>query len=511
MKRSILNQIRKSEQKIERRLERAEGGMKPLRDGPEFTTQRAHYELSGRTNAIGCGGIGVVHNLVHFSGLAKTIDEKLDLLKRHRPYHESDHVLNIAYNILCGGKTFEDIKRRRQDANYHEALGARAIPDASTAGDFCRRFGEDDIWTLMDAINQTRIGVWRQRGEELLGQTACIDADGSILETRGECLQGMEMSYKGLWGYHPLVVSLANTNEPLYIVNRSGNRPSHEGAAAVLDKAIEVCREAGFESVRLRGDTDFSQTEHLDRWTGDGVRFVFGYKAYKPMVGRAEAIGDDEYEELVRKTEELLADKKRRAKQPRVKEELVRAHEYKNLVLESEELAEFEYTPGKASKPYRMIVLKKNIREEKGQLCLGMTVRYFFYITNDHSLSCAEVVAQSNQRCNQENLIAQLGDGGVRSLHAPLKTLEANWAYMVIASLAWTLKAWFALLLPSSPRWRDKHDAQREGVLRMEFRTFLNEFMLIPAQIIRSGRQLIYRFLAWRPQMRVLFRLLDAL
>ena len=441
MKRSILNKIRKAELKIESKLERAEGGMKPLRDGPEFTTQRAHYELSGRTNAIGCGGIGVIHNLVHFTGLAKAIDEQLDLLKRHRPYTESDHILNIAYNILCGGKTFEDIKRRRQDVNFHEALGARAIPDASTAGDFCRRFGDHDIWKLMDAINQIRVGVWQQRGEELLSQTACIDADGSILETTGECLEGMDMSYKGLWGYHPLLVSLANTNESLYIVNRSGNRPSHDGAAAVLDKAIELCREAGFESIRLRGDTDFSQTEHLDRWTDDGVHFVFGYKAYKPMVRRAEAIEGEDYEVLVRKTEEALADKRSRAKQPRVKEEVVRAREYKNLVLESEELAEFEYTPSKASKSYRMIVLKKNIREEKGQLCLGVKVRYFFYVTNDPSLSPEQIVRESNQRCDQENLIEQLKNG-VRALRAPVHDLLSNWAYMVIASLAWSLKAW---------------------------------------------------------------------
>ena len=79
--------------------------------------------------------------------------------------------------------------------------------------------------------------------------------------------------------YHPLLVSLANTGEPLFIVNRSGNRPSHEGAASYLDQAIKLCRRAGFEDILLRGDTDFSQVRHLDRWNVQGVRFVFGYKA----------------------------------------------------------------------------------------------------------------------------------------------------------------------------------------------------------------------------------------
>ena len=89
--------------------------------------------------------------------------------------------------------------------------------------------------------------------------------------------------------------------------------------------------------------------------------------------------------------------------------------------------------------------------------------------------------------------------------------LEANWAYMVIASLAWSLKAWFAMLTPVSPRWRDKHEADRERVLRMDFRSFVQRFVLVPAQILSTGRQLIYRLLAWRPELPIFFRLLDAL
>ncbi len=141
---------------------------------------------------------------------------------------------------------------------------------------------------------------------------------------------------------------------------------------------------------------------------------------------------------------------------------------------------------------------------------MGSKYRYFFYITNDRSMSLDDVVREANGRCNQENLIAQL-KGGMRSLHAPLNTLEANWAYMVMVSLAGSLKTWFALLIPVVPRWRDKHEAERERVLRMEFRTFLQRFMLVPAQIVRSGRRLIFRILGWRPDLHILFRLVDAL
>ena len=119
---------------------------------------------------------------------------------------------------------------------YLDALGARAIPDPTTAGDFCRRFSADDVWTLMHILTEVRVEVWRRRGAELLEQTARIDADGTFVGTNGECRQGMGLSYKGIWGYHPLLVSLANTSEPLFLINRSGNRPSHEGAAEVFDE-----------------------------------------------------------------------------------------------------------------------------------------------------------------------------------------------------------------------------------------------------------------------------------
>jgi hypothetical protein len=465
--------------------------------------------LAERTQAIACGGIGVVHQMVNALGLAKAIDAKLGLLKQPRPYHESDHVLNIAYNLLCGGEVLNDIEWRRNDAAFLDALGARAIPDPTTAGDFCRRFDETACWRLMDAINDIRVAVWQRQAPSFTQTTARIDADGSVVPTGGECKQGMDLSFKGIWGYHPLLVSLANTQEPLFIVNRSGNRPSHEGAPAVLDQAIALCRRGGFTDILLRGDTDFTMTEHLDRWAEDGVRFVFGYDANPSFVARAKNLQDEDFSELQRRATEVF-DKQRRAKQPRVKEEIVRARKYKNLRLGGEDVAEFEHRPSRAKKFYRIVVLRKLIHEEYGQLCLETNYRYFFYVTNDRSLTAQQVVAEANGRCNQENLIAQ-HKSGVRALHAPVNNLAANWAYMIIASLAWTLKAWFALMLPGSSRHREQHARQRETLLRMEFRSFLHQIILVPTQVLKTGRRIVLRVLAWRPQLDVVFRLAESL
>jgi hypothetical protein len=319
----------------------------------------------------------------------------------------------------------------------------------------------------------------------------------------------MDYSYKGGWGYHPLLLSLAQTSEPLYLVNRSGNRPSHEGAAERFDQAIALCRRAGFRQITLRGDTDFSQNEHLDRWDEAAVRFIFGTDAMANLVKRANRLGASVWQRLKR-TPAYSPRTEPRRRPEKVKEKIVVERKFENLRLVSEDVADFEYTPTACRKTYRMVVVRKNLSVEKGQKVLFDDIRYFFYISNDFKASVSEIVFEANDRCNQENLIAQLG-GGVHALNMPVDNLVSNWAYMVIASLAWTLKAWFALLLPEIGRWAAKYQAEKKAVLRMEFKTFLNAFVRLPAQVIRAGRRIIFRLLSWNPWQVVLLRGVDRL
>lgn len=505
MKAIIRRKLAAEKSRIDRRLDAAR---RASGDAPMLAASNIHYEIADKSSAITHGGIGAIHLLVNKSGLAKRIDEKLHLLKVHAPYHESDHVLNIAYNALCGGRTLDDIELRRNDRVFLDALGAKSIPDPTTAGDFCRRFDADAIQALNSAINETRLQVWNQLGPTFTSGTARIDADGSTVSTKGECKEGMDIAYNGVWGYHPLLVSFANTGEPLSIVNRPGNRASHEGVAPEFDDAIELVRRAGFKDILLRGDTDFSLTSEFDCWDEEGVRFIFGYDARKNVVAIANGHPDELYRELERRAERVVATKPR-ARPANVQDQIVRERGYQALRLDHEDVVDFEYQPGKCRKTYRIVALRKNITVTRGDAALFDEIRYFFYITNDFTLSCDDVVQEARQRCNQENLIEQLKNG-VRALHAPVNTMNANGAYMLMASVAWTLKAWFALSLPVSPRWRARHSAERDEILRMEFRTFVNVIINIPAQIVRAGRRIIYRLLAWNPFEHVLFRFLDA-
>ena len=466
------------------------------------------YEVAERARGIVPGGIGVMLALAKHVELVGTIDARVDLLRSHLPYHESDHVLNIAFNILAGGRCLEDIELLRQDEGYLNALGAQRIPDPTTAGDFCRRFAESDVEALMGAFNECRLRVWKQQSREFFDE-AVIDADGTLAPTQGECKEGADFGYDGTYGYHPLVISLANTQEPLFLVNRSGNRPSHEGAADRFDQSIALCREAGFRKILLRGDTDYSQTRHLDRWDADDVQFLFGIARMKPLYERTAEVPESSWRTLVRPTKHEVATQPR-TRPANVKDEVVRRRGYENKRTNAEQVASFSYQPTACAKPYRIIALRKNLTISRGEEALLDDMMFFYFITNDWKSSPSELVLRANGRCNQENLNAQL-KGGVAALEMPVGDLVSNWAYMVMASLAWSMKAWLALLLPARGRWADRHRCERAQVLRMEFRTFLRAFMMVPAQIVRTGRAVVYRLLGWNPWQHVLLRAVDSL
>ena len=202
MNKSITKQLKRRKQRIRYRLRDIHWNEQ---DKPMFSAKNIHYEIADRSRGLAYGGLRCMQLLARHTGLVQALNDRLTLLKRHVPYYESDHVLNIAYNILCNGDCLEDIERLRNDEVYLDALGADRIPDPTTAGDFCRRFTREDVEILIDIINEIRLTVWKKQPAEFFTE-AILDADGTIAGTTGECKEGMDMSYKGIWGYHPLLI-----------------------------------------------------------------------------------------------------------------------------------------------------------------------------------------------------------------------------------------------------------------------------------------------------------------
>jgi DDE family transposase len=482
--------LRNRKRRIERRLAR-----RPWEDQPQpmMRASNIHYEMSDKSRASAYGGMGAVHTMVQRLGLVEELNRHLHLLKVHLPYHESDHVLNIAYNVVSGGQRLEDIELRRQDESFLDGLGAQRIPDPTTAGDFTRRFDVQDISTLQECINRARQRVWQEQPEGFLAE-AFIDVDGTIAQTYGECKGGMALSYKGIWGYGPLVVSLANTREVLYLVNRPANVASHQDSVSWIDRAIGLVKPVAGR-ITLRGDTDFTHTAQLDRWDQDGVGFILGLDAHPKVVQLAECLSQRSWRALERLPKyEILTEPRRRPE--RVKEQIVVRKGYLNQKLVAEHVSDMTYRPSQCSQEYRLVILRKNISVQKGERVLFEEVRYFFYLTNRWDLTVEEIVGLANGRCDQENVIEQLKNG-VNAMRMPVDDLVSNWAYMVMAALAWNFKAWYGLLVPDRERGLE--------LVRMEFRRFLHAIILLPVQIIRAGRRIVYRLLGYNGWLKDFF------
>jgi hypothetical protein len=518
---------------------------------PMFTTGKINYEVGDQIEATPFGGLAAIHQLVVALGLPQEINDALRLLKVHMPYHESDHVLNMAYNVLAGGRTLQHIERLRHDVAYMNALGAKLIPDPTTAGDFCRRFDAGSVVALMDAINAVRVKLWKRRCRDLFGPVAYIDVDGTIAPTGARRKQGIGINYKGIWGYSPLLVTLANTCELLYLVNRPGNVASHQGAAAWIDKAIDLVSPYA-PRVCLRGDTDFSLTGNFDRWADGGTQFVFGMDNIEALRKPADALDESAWRRLRRGPAYENKTGKTRARRDNTKQEIVRERGYLTKHLNFEDVAEFSYRPGKCKRAYRIVALRKNISHIRGDQVLFDEIRYFFYVTtysstthtaedvielgaqasaaqpepdeqaNPHQSeqseqpangqdeqtgSCAQstrddvrtaeqVVGLANGRCNQENIIGSL-KSGINALRVPLYDLVSNWAYMVIACLAWNIKCWFAMTM--------HRKVDRAHYIRMEFGTFFDTIILLPAMVIHSGRTITVRLIGHTVGMARLF------
>jgi len=481
--------LRNRKNRIQLRLEPVNWEDQPR---PMLKASNIVYEMAERAQGMNCGGIGAIHLMVQRLGLVEDLDRNLELLKVHLPYHESDHVLNITYNIVAGGERLEDIEQRRQDEVFLNGLGAQRIPDPTTAGDFTRRFSEPDIIALQECVNRARLKVWKVQPEGFLKE-AFIDVDGTIVGSCGECKQGIGLSYKGIWGYGPLLVSLANTKEVLYLVNRPANAASHSGSVEWIDRAVALVMPVAGK-VTIRGDTDFTNTAQLDRWDEEGLKFILGMDAHEKLVKIANELAASAWKRLERLPKyEILTEPRRKAF--RYKEQIVIEKAFANKVLVAEDVAELEYKPVKCGRNYRVVIVRKNISVQKGEKALIDEIRYFFYITN-RTDKAAKIVGLANGRCDQENVIEQLKNG-VNAMRMPVNDLLSNWAYMVMAASAWNLKAWYGLLTPDRERGLE--------LVKMEFRRFLQAIIQLPCQVVRTSRRVIYRILGYNSWLKDFF------
>lgn len=461
------------------------------RSGPVFRHRQVHVKVQERGQITAYGGLCLAHELVTALGLDRQLNAALDLLKLHLPYHESDHVLAHVYNLYVGGRCIEDLGHLQHSEAIKHLLGACRIPDPTTAGDFLRRFGRADLEALQSVIDDAREQVWRQLPKTRRAM-ATIDVDSTIKEVYGQCKQGADFSYTGKWSYHPQLVTLAETNEPLRTINRPGNAGSADGAADALGEVLpRVTRH--FDEVFVRGDSQFYERPIIAQCRAHGARFALMMPAVAVLVDRAESLSKTAWKPFSAdgkpKPAKAPTRKAMRRKRTRHRRRKARRRGYKNLTTTREWVAEFDYhLPresrwnhlGLAGQRYRIVVRRQHVEVSQGQEHLYDDYRYYFIITNipRRRMTAAAVLRFAYGRCDQENIIEQLKNG-IAALRMPTGELRANHAFLMMGQLAWCLRSWLSLL------------ALPKETLRWEWNWFRHAFVYVAAKITPHARRAV--------------------
>lgn len=448
----------------------------PVR-GPVFRHRKLHTELES-SNSTELGGLALAARLIAAIKAPREIDDAVSVLRSHRPFFESDHVLTHVYNLFTGGTAIEDITSLQQSEPVGRILGANRIPDPTTAGDFLRRFDERQIRALDHAIDRLHERVWKKWKGRKRSKLGVVDLDSHVHHVYGHQKEGADFTYKGGFGYHPLVISLAETQECLRLVNRSGNVASAQDAAKHLVDLAPLLK-SRFRGILVRGDSAFSSQEIFDACEDHGFHFAMVSAQQRNFEALADEIPERRWRQFRAAKQDPNRSKKRRRRK-NLRRKQAQKRQKRDLKLKAQWIAEIPYQPARSPKSYRLIVRRQKI-EERNQGELFETWRYRFVLTNlPRSVSTEKAVRQTYQRCDQEKVIEQL-QNGVAAMKMPTGTLLANHAYLVCARLAHNLKSWLAML------------ALPEETMRWEWKRFRRSFVYFAARIVTRGRRWIFR------------------
>lgn len=442
-----------------------------------FKNQQVMVEVEEKSTATAYGGLALFHTLACRVGLPQEINEHARVFKFPLPYYESDHVLTQAYNLLCGGTCIQDIEALQNSEAVRRIVGSESIPDPTTGGDFLRRFSEASLAGLQRAIDAARVRVWKKVPRKKR-KRATILFDSRIREVYGECKEGADFSRHGSWSYHPLVAMLKETEEWLRVKNRPGNAPSAEGAERMLRETIELTQPY-FEEVYWSGDTAFYDHKLINASEELGAHFVVCAQASPNLVHEAESLPKGAWKPMKWHPEKKAVPVSRqRRKRERTRKKRVRESGYKNKESLRQDVAEFEYQPSRCKKRYRMVVRRVLMRETQGQQVLFEGYRYFFYLTDNRRWGADRVVRFAYKRCDIENDLEQQ-ENGIAAMKMPTGELLANEAFLMMAQVAWSLKAWSSLLvLP-------------EETKTWEWKRFRHAFVYLGTKVIRQARRVV--------------------
>ncbi len=459
----------------------------PETEGRVMRQPLLHLESDPRGEITHYGGLVLAQQFVRRFRVAQRLDGTLRLFKRHAPYHESDHVLALAYTLYADGTCLEDQSVLQGSEAVRRLVGACRIPDPTTAGDFLRRFKTvQDVERLSGIIDEVQEAVWSKlsrqaRRRRKKHEFALVDLDGHVKPLYGVQKEGADFSYDGRWSYQPLVVSLGDSGECLKVVNQPGSARSSDAAAQAVKEVLPRVRRH-FRKALVRGDADFDRCDIFNAFLDEGAYFAIGGRLYPNRAALVGAIAEEYWKPFVPRAErEERGESSRHVYTRNWRRQKAAERGFRRLRTVKQWLSEIDYQPHGLDSPCRMIVRRILIEQSDGQGALFTHFRYRLVLTNlPRSYTAREVIDLTYQRCDQENVIEQLGHG-IAGWRMPVAEFRGNSAWLQIARLAWNLGKWIAQL--ALPR----------EVVRWEWKRFRRHFVYIAAKVLKSGRRLVVR------------------
>lgn len=459
----------------------------PETEGRVMRHPLLHLESDPRGEMTHYGGLVLAQQFVRRFRVAKRLDSALRLFKRHAPYHESDHVLALAYTLYADGTCLEDQSALQGSEAVRRLVGACRIPDPTTAGDFLRRFRTvHDVEQLSGVIDEVQEAVWsklarRVRRRRKKEEFVLVDLDGHIKPLYGAQKEGADFSYDGRWSYQPLVVTLGGSGECLKVVNQPGSSRSSDAAAKAVREVLPRVKRHFLNAV-VRGDTDFDRSDIFKAVMAKKAYFAIGGRLYSKRAALVEAISQESWKPFVpRSSREKRSGPSRQVRTANYRRNKAGDRRYRTLRTVKQWVSEIAYQPHGLDSACRMIVRRILVEERDGQGALFEHFRYRLVLTNlPRSYTPWQVVDLTYQRCDQENVIEQFGTG-IAGWRMPVAEFMGNSAWLEIARLAWNLGKWIAqIALPSD-------------VVRWEWKRFRRHFVYIAAKVLKEGRSLVVR------------------
>ncbi len=425
---------------------------------PQFSHPRLLTEPRGGAPLVSWSSLGIVHGLVERLEVAPVIDSAVRVLRRHKWYTESDHVLTLTYNMLSGGNTLSDINWLRADEGLRRLLGGARVPHATTVGDFLARFdgkreqcsdrdqqagklARSELREAVEEIQQRAFGLLPRSRRRV----ATLDWDSSIHEVYGEQKEGADFSYDRRWSYSSLYGTVAETGDVLHLGLHEGSRHTSYGIKEVLPRTIERVRKH-FRQVRMRADSGYYDQEIVDICAERGVEFYIVAKQRQNLLRAVHGLPECAWRPLAPIRER--SGRRRRKRRENVKRKISRQRKPDQWYKGTPEVARMMFRPTSWKKGYRYVIKRTPIHDADGkqEYLDGMRKYAYWIVVTNSKRSNTAVLRTAQGRGNQENLIKDLKEGLGLS-HVPTGLLGANQAYFMIAALAWNLKTWMLNLL----------------------------------------------------------------